>query len=213
MPKIRVALVDDHTIVREGLRALLHELERFEVVAEAGTGVAAMDLVDREDIEVFLMDIAMPDLNGLNVTRRLLERRPDARVMILSMYATPNYVQRAMEYGAKGYLLKNMAPEELERAICKVAAGGTYVSPSIAFLPGSDSPVPDAGLLSQLTARQQEILIALVDGMSTREIAHALSISAKTVETHRSQLMQKLGIYDVPGLVKFAIRNKLVTVE
>lgn len=215
MPKTRLALIDDHQIVRDGLKALLQKLEHCEVIAEGGSGEDALELATNPDIQVFLMDIAMPGISGLDAAARISEMRPDARIIMLSMHATADYVQRALQVGASGYMLKNMAPSELESAIVKVAAGGQYLSPAIAETlneSGSEANADDAGINS-LTARQREILRLLAEGMSTRDIAALLAISAKTVETHRSQLMQKLDIFDVPGLVKYAIRHGLVSVD
>ncbi|MBT8084864.1 MAG: response regulator transcription factor [Woeseia sp.] len=214
MPKTRLALIDDHRIVRDGLKALLSKLEHCEVIAEGGCGEDAVALADHPDIEIFLMDIALPGINGIEAAARICEVRPDARIIMLSMHANGEYVRRAMSNGAAGYILKNMAPSELEQAIAKVAAGGQYLSPAIADAivatgaDGNHAPVLDA-----LSRRQLEILGLLADGHSTREIAVNLSISAKTVETHRSQLMQRLEIYDVPGLVRFAVRHGLVSVD
>ncbi len=215
MPKIRLALIDDHQIVRDGLKALLQGLEHCEVVAEGGSGEEAIELSRDTEIELFLMDIAMPGMGGLNAAARISEARPDLRIIMLSMHATGEYVRRALSCGASGYMLKNMAPSELEMAIRKVAAGGQYLSPAISDV--FDEATPHASNESDgvqsLTARQREILQLLADGKGTRDIAELLSISAKTVETHRSQLMQKLDIFDVPGLVKYAIRNGLASVD
>ncbi len=215
MPKTRLALIDDHQIVRDGLKAILQKLDNCEVVAEGGSGEDALELARNADIQVFLMDIAMPGMSGIEAAARIRELRPDARIIMLSMHATGEYVRRALNSGASGYMLKNMAPSELARAIDRVAAGGRYLSPDIAnALEEATQAIEDeSGGLSALTARQQEILRLLAEGMSTKDIAGLLSISAKTVETHRSQLMQKLEIYDVPGLVKYAIRHGLVRLE
>ncbi len=215
MPKTRLALIDDHQIVRDGLKAILQKLDNCEVVAEGGSGEDALEIARNADIEVFLMDIAMPGMSGIEAAARICELRPDARIIMLSMHATGEYVRRALNSGASGYMLKNMAPSELARAIDRVAAGGRYLSPDIAnALEEATQAIEDeSGGLSALTARQQEILRLLAEGMSTKDIAGLLSISAKTVETHRSQLMQKLEIYDVPGLVKYAIRHGLVRLD
>jgi len=215
MPKTRLALVDDHQIVRDGLKALLDRVDNCEVVAEAGSGDEAVGLARDAAIDIYLMDIAMPGMSGLEAAARIRELQPDARIIMLSMHATGEYVRRAMATGASGYMLKNMAPDELASAIAKVAAGGRYLSPAIAdALEESAASDADAtGGLAALSARQREILKLLAEGMSTRDIASLLTISAKTVETHRSQLMQKLEIYDVPGLVRYAIRHGLVGMD
>lgn len=214
MPKVRLALIDDHQIVRDGLKALLSKLEHCEVIAEGGCGEDAVELAKNPAIEIFLMDIAMPGMSGIDAAALICEVRPDARIIMLSMHATGEYVRRAMDSGASGYMLKNMAPSELEKAINKVANGGRYLSPAIAdSLTEVQSGDSISSELDSLSSRQREILRLLAEGMSTRDIADRLSISAKTVESHRSQLMQKLDIYDVPGLVKFAVRHGLVSVE
>lgn len=215
MPKTRLALIDDHQIVRDGLKALLGNIADCEVVAEGGSGEDALELAAGDSIDVFLMDIAMPGMSGLDAAQQITASRPDARIIILSMHATAEYVRRALDCGAAGYMLKNMAPNELEQAIRKVVGGGQYLSPAIADVLNEASPAGDATTegMACLTSRQKEILRLLAEGMSTRDIASLLSISAKTVETHRSQLMQKLEIYDVPGLVKYAIRHGLVSID
>jgi DNA-binding NarL/FixJ family response regulator len=215
MPKIRVALVDDHQLVRDGIKALLRQAGDIEVVAEASDGREAIGLAENTGIDVLIMDIAMAGLNGLDATKRIVEKNAKAKVIVLSMYDSEEYVVRAMHCGARGYLVKDAVPKELETAIRKVAGGGGYLSPAIGdamrlqmlkHSPGSDS-------VDLLTSRQREILQAIAEGKSTRDIAEILSISPKTVETHRSQLMQKLAIYDVPGLVRYAIRNGLISVD
>ncbi|MGB5579177.1 MAG: response regulator transcription factor [Woeseia sp.] len=214
MPKVRLALIDDHQIVRDGLKALLSKLEHCEVIAEGGCGEDAVELARNPAIEIFLMDIAMPGMSGIDAARRICEVRPDARIIMLSMHASGEYVRRAMDSGASGYMLKNMAPSELDKAINKVANGGRYLSPAIAgSLTEAQSGDSSSSELDSLSGRQREILRLLAEGTSTRDIAEMLSISAKTVESHRSQLMQKLDIYDVPGLVRFAVRHGLVSVE
>jgi DNA-binding NarL/FixJ family response regulator len=215
MSKIRVALIDDHQLVRDGIKALLRATSDIEVVAEAGDGREAIALVEKTDIDVLVMDIAMSGLNGLDATKKIVDRNPDARVVILSMYDSEDYVVRSMHSGARGYLIKNMAPKELELAIRKVAAGGVYLSPAIGDTMRLQllKQSPAATGIDILTSRQREILQLIAEGRSTRDIADTLSISPKTVETHRSQLMQKLDIHDVPGLVRYAIRHGLIGVD
>ncbi|MDH5215492.1 MAG: response regulator transcription factor [Gammaproteobacteria bacterium] len=214
MPKIRVALVDDHQLVRDGIKALLRSTGDIDVVAEAGDGREAIALADKAEIDVLIMDIAMAGLNGLDATKRIVDKNPKARIIILSMYDSEEYVVRSMHSGARGYLVKNMAPKELELAIRKVASGGVYLSPAIGDAMRSQllKQAPASGSIDALTPRQREILQAVAEGLSTRAIADLLSISPKTVETHRSQLMQKLDIHDVPGLVRYAIRHGLISV-
>lgn len=209
---IRLALIDDHKIVRDGLKALLVDINGMQVVAEGSNGNDAIAMAEDPGIDVFLMDIAMPVVDGLDATRRIVEIKPDARIIVLSMHATADYISSAISRGARGYMVKNMAADELERAIRKVYGGGEYISPALKA-PGALQDAASTGDAEQLTARQREILLALVDGLTTAQIAARLRISTKTVEAHRSQLMQRLGIHDVPGLVRFAIRHRLVSAE
>lgn len=215
MSSIRIALVDDHQIVRDGLSALLGPIKDIDVVAQAASGREAVVLARNKSVDVIIMDIAMSDLNGLEATKRIVAANPAAKIIMLSMHSSEEYVVRSLQYGASGYLLKNAAPEELEAAIRKVASGGTYLSPLIGdtmrthILSKSDvSQFQDV-----LTSRQLEILQAIAEGTRTRDIAEKLCISPKTVETHRSQIMQKLNIDNVPGLVRYAIRHGIITVD
>jgi DNA-binding NarL/FixJ family response regulator len=212
---IRIALVDDHQIVRNGLSALLAPLKDMQVVAQASSGREAVTLARRDSVDVFVMDIAMSDLNGLEATKRIVADNPAAKIIMLSMHAGEEYVVRSLQNGARGYLVKNAAPEELEAAIRKVANGGVYLSPSIGDTMRTHILSKSATSQSQdaLTSRQREILQAIAEGTSTRNIAEKLCISPKTVETHRSQIMQKLQIDNVPGLVRYAIRHGIITVD
>jgi DNA-binding NarL/FixJ family response regulator len=209
----RVLLADDHALVRVGIRSLLSTIAGFDVVAEAGTGHEALELADRLRPHVVLMDIAMPGINGLDATARLVERHPEIRVIILSMHASEEYALQALRAGAAGYLLKDTDLPELERAIVAVARGETYLSPAISKHVIADykrrvaeEPEP----IDRLTPRQREVLRLIAEGLSTKEIAFKLGLSVKTVETHRAQLMERLEIRDVAGLVRFAIRSGLV---
>ena len=214
MAAIRVLLADDHTLVRAGMRSLLEKLEGIEVVAEASDGHEALRLVEKHRPDVVVTDIAMPGLNGMELTARVARERPEARVIILSMHATEPYVLQALRSGAAAYLLKDAAPVELELAIKAVMRGETYLSPPVSRhviddyrrrVGGESSP------LEQLTPRQREILQLIAEGHSTRSIAEKLHVSVKTVETHRQQLMERLAIHDVAGLVRFAIRVGLTS--
>ena len=209
----RVLLADDHALVRVGIRALLSTIAGFDVVGEAGTGHEALELADKLRPHVVLMDIAMPGINGLDATARLVERHPEVRVIILSMHASEEYALQALRAGAAGYLLKDADLLELERAIVAVARGETYLSPAISKHVIADykrrvaeQPEP----IDRLTPRQREVLRLIAEGLSTKEIAFKLGLSVKTVETHRAQLMERLEIRDVAGLVRFAIRSGLV---
>jgi DNA-binding NarL/FixJ family response regulator len=212
----RVLLVDDHTLVRAGIRSLLEKMPEVEVVAEAGDGRTALGLIQTYSPNLVLMDIAMSELNGLQATERIAREFPAVRVIILSMHANEEYVLQALRSGAAGYLLKDAATVELELAITAVMRGETYLSPAIsknvieqylARLKGEQTPAQN------LTPRQREILQLIAEGKSTKEIAFVLGISIKTVEAHRSQLMDRLGIHDVAGLVRHAIRIGMISAE
>jgi DNA-binding NarL/FixJ family response regulator len=214
MKQIKVLLAEDHTLVRAGIRALVQKLEEVEVIAEAGDGREAIRLIETHHPDVVLMDIAMSGLNGLEATARITKEFPNVRVIILSMHANEEYVLQALRAGAVGYLLKDAGTAELELAIRSVAREETYLSPAISKHVVSDYVRRMGGepsSLERLTRRQREILQLIAEGHSTQEIAQMLSISVKTVETHRSQLMERLDIHDVASLVRYAIRVGLVT--
>lgn len=214
MKPIRVLLAEDHTLVRAGIRALLQNLDDVQVVAEAGDGREALRLIQIHQPDVVLMDIAMAGLNGLEATARISREFPRVRVVILSMYVSEEYVLQALRAGAVGYLLKDAGTAELELAIRAVARDETYLSPVVSKHVVADYVRRVGGepsSLERLTRRQREILQLIAEGRSTQEIAQLLNISVKTVETHRSQLMERLGIHDVAGLVRYAIRVGLVT--
>jgi len=211
---IRVMLADDHTLVRAGIRALLESIPEVEVVAEADDGREALDLINKHRPDVALLDIGMPGLNGLELAKRVATESPKTRIIILSMHADANYVNQALRAGVRGYLLKGAAVAELPLALRAVTGGETYLTPKVSrfvvdgFLSGEE-----AGPLEGLTRRQCEILQLIAEGHSTKEIAGVLELGVKTVETHRSRLMDRLDIHDVAGLVRFAIRAGLVTPE
>jgi DNA-binding NarL/FixJ family response regulator len=213
---ISILLADDHTLVRAGIRALVERLPDMKVVAEAKDGREALRLVGESHPDLVLMDIAMPGLNGLDATARISREFPDVRVIILSMYSNEEYVREAISAGAAGYLAKRGAAAELETAIKTVARGGKYFSPLVSTrlrLDRTGQPNADRALIERLTPRQREILQLIAERHSTKETAQILNISAKTVETHRAQLMERLEIHDVPGLVRFAIRTGLASLE
>lgn len=210
----RVLLVDDHAIVRASLRALLTGMPDVSIVAESGDGREAIELVRSHRPDVVLMDISLPGLNGLEATARLTKELPDALVLILSMHASEQYVVKALRAGAAGYLLKDAAPQELAVALETLKRGETYVSPAISRTVlddrrGTAREYHDP--LERLTPRQREVVQLIAEGKSTKDISYLLKVSVKTVETHRSQLMDRLEIHDVPGLVRFAISSGLVT--
>jgi DNA-binding NarL/FixJ family response regulator len=216
MNRVRILLADDHTLMRAGIRSLLEKIPGVEVVGEAADGREALGLVKTRLPNVVLMDIAMSGLNGLDATARVVKEFPQVRVIILSMHANEEYVLQTLRTGASGYLLKDAATAELELAIQAVVRGDTYLSPAISKrviddylgrVNGEKTP------LDQLTPRQREILQLIAEGKSTKEIAFLLNVSIKTIETHRLQLMDRLGIYDIAGLVRHAMRIGLVPPE
>jgi DNA-binding NarL/FixJ family response regulator len=213
MSPIRVLLADDHSLVRAGVRSLLERIPRVEVVGEASTGREALALVRSKLPDLVLLDIAMSDLGGLEALPRIIKNSPSVKVVVLSAYGTEEYVSRALRSGASGYMLKYAAMAELGLAINSVAEGEIYLSPSISRTIINSYLERDGGELSpleQLTPRQREILQMIAEGKNTKEIASALEVSVKTVESHRLQLMARLDIHEVAGLVRYAIRNGLV---
>ena len=213
---IRVVLADDHVLIRAGLRALLQSLPNIEVIDEASDGHEAVDVISRDQPDMVMMDIGMPGLNGVDSTRRIVKQFPRTRVIMLSMHANEEYVGQALEAGAMGYLLKGAEPAELELVFKAVMRGETYLSPTIAkqlvqdYLSHRKEKV---NLLPDLTARQREVLQLIAEGCSTKDIANKLKLSVKTVDTHRSELMHRLDIHEVAGLVRYAIRTGLVSTE
>jgi DNA-binding NarL/FixJ family response regulator len=212
---IRVLLIDDHALVRAGIRALLGRHEGVEVVGEAAGGHEALRLIEELQPDIVLLDIAMPGLNGLEVLAESTKRFPHVRVIILTVHEAGEYALRALRAGAAGYLPKSAASTELHEAIDTVARGENYVSGEVAreTILQQAKGTADEYLLEKLTPRQHEILILMVEGNSTRDIAGTLKISVKTVESHRAQLMERLNIHEVAGLVRYAIRMGLVKVE
>jgi DNA-binding NarL/FixJ family response regulator len=212
----RVVLADDHALVRAGIRMLLENLPGIEVVGEADNGRRALELIRTSAPNLILLDISMAELGGLEALPRIVKDFPSVKVLILSAHANEEYVLRALRHGAAGYMLKDAAAEELELAINAVAQGKTYLSPSVSRTV-VDSYLQRAageeGPAEELTPRQREILQMIAEGKNTKEIAATLEISVKTVEAHRLQLMARLNIHDVAGLVRYAIRSGLVSSE
>jgi DNA-binding NarL/FixJ family response regulator len=213
MDPIRVVIADDHTLIRAGIRALFRGMAGVEVVAEAGNGVEALAIVEAHRPDILLADITMPRLNGLELAGRVTRELAPTRVIILSMHASEEYARRALQVGAAGYLLKEAEVAELEIAVKAVARGETYLSPAVSthliagYLGRTGGVLSPAG---ELTPRQREILRLVAEGLMTKAIARRLGISIKTVEGHRTQLMDRLGIHDVAGLVRYAIRIGLL---
>jgi DNA-binding NarL/FixJ family response regulator len=209
---VHVVLVEDHALVRAGFRALLGGIPGVEVVGEAADGREALAEIAARLPDVVVMDITMPGLNGIQVIARLRVDYPQVRVIVLSMHDNEEYVRQALQAGAAGYLLKDSSPIELELAVRSVAHGGSYLSPAVSrhvvsdYLRRACTERPSDGL----TARQREILQLIAEGRTNTQIASDLTLSVKTIETHRAQLMTRLDIHDVAGLVRYAIRSGLV---
>jgi len=202
--------------VRAGIRALLERIPDNEVVAEASDGREAVELVAKRQPDIVLMDIAMPGLNGLEATRQVVKTWPQVRVIILSMHASEEYVWQALRAGARGYLLKGASLAELEVAVSSVVRGALYLSPPIsqqAIMEYAQRTGKGRTRERELTPRQQEILILIAQGKSTKKVALELNISVKTAESHRAQVMERLDIHDVAGLVRYAIKMGLVKIE
>jgi DNA-binding NarL/FixJ family response regulator len=213
MSKIRIILADDHNLTRAGLRLLLEKIEGVEILGEAENGRDALALARQHTPQIVLMDISMPEMNGIEALTRIGKEVPNARVIMLSTHTDEAHVLDALRAGAVGYLLKSAATQDLHAAVDTVAKGGTYLSPQIAsmVIARSTGRTPSApGRLDHLTGRQREILQLIAEGKSTKEMAFLLNVSVKTVETHRSQLMDRLKIHDIAGLVRYALKAGLV---
>ncbi len=214
---MRVLLADNHTLVRAGIRSLLEGVSGVEVVGEASNGQEALTLIKERNPDIVFMDIAMERMNGLEATRRAVKTFPRVRVVILSIHSNEEYVSQALRAGASGYMLKDAAPSELELAINAVGNGATYLSPTISRQVVDDYlrrvSQKETTPLEMLTPRQREVLQLVAEGSSTKEIARKLDLGIKTVETHRAQLMERLDIHEIAGLVRYAIRHGLVSSE
>ncbi|HEY2251032.1 MAG TPA: response regulator transcription factor [Planctomycetaceae bacterium] len=209
-------LTDDHNLFRAGIRCLLEKIEGLEVVGEAGTGREALRKIHAQPPDVVLMDIMMPELNGLDATARIVAKYPNVRVIILSTNGAEEYVLQAIRAGAAGYLLKTVSPIELELAIKAVGRGETYLSSAVAthvVEAYATRGSAQKGSLERLSPRQREVLQLIAEGNTNKEMARKLNLSVKTVEKHRTQLMATVDIHDVPGLVRYAIRVGLITPE
>lgn len=216
MSRIRVLLADDHTLVRAGIRALAEGIEGIEVVGEADNGRDAVAFAKANEPDLVIMDISMKELNGIDAAAQIVADNPRVRVLILSMHTTDDFVRRALRSGARGYLVKDSAPLELRMAVEAVMRNEVYLSSRVskAVVSGMvDGRGAGASEVDALTPRQREILQLIAEGKSTKEIAFVLGVSVKTVETHRAGLMERLGIRDVAGLVVFAVRNNLISVD
>ncbi len=204
MSRIRVLLADDHPLVTEGVRAVLETFDQIEVIAAVATGRDAVDTIERLAPDVTLMDLNMPGMNGLTATELVLERDPEARIVILSMHDNPEYISTALRHGAKGYLLKDVATEEIVTAIEKVHAGETYLCT------GTEGAMSPEGEREVLTSREQMVLLRLARGLSNKEVARDLDISVRTVETHRKNIKRKLNIDTTAGLTRYVLESGLL---
>jgi DNA-binding NarL/FixJ family response regulator len=213
MGTIRVVLADDHPVVRRGVRALLQEAPDIEVVAEAADGHQALASVEAKRPDVLVTDIAMPGLTGLELAKRVARDFPQTRVLILSMHKEKEYATRALAAGADGYLLKDAGDAECEAAVRAVARGESYLSPSVFGHVVTEYvrlAKAEAATADPLTPRQRDVLLLIAQGLPTKAIGRRLGISGKTVEAHRSQLMERLAIRDIASLVRYAIRTGLI---
>ena len=211
---IRILIADDHGIVAEGLKHLIEAQPDMEVVALVGDGREAVQQAREVQPDVVLMDLSMPELNGADATRAILDRDAKCRVIVLSMYAQREYVRRALKAGAAGYVVKRSAAKEVVEAIRAVHAGQRYLSPRVADVVLEDyTDDKQDDRLSRLSAREREVLQLLAEGRTGAQIAERLSLSQKTVETYRARLVEKLGIRDLAGLVRFAIQRGLVSLD
>jgi len=212
---VKVLLADDHVIVRQGLRALL-EATGYEVVGEASDGNEAVDIVEREEPAIVILDLSMPGLNGIEALRRIKERSRKTKVLVLSMHATSEYVRAALRAGANGYIVKGSGISDLNEALESVLSGERYLSPQVeraALLDLIEGPKNAVELdpVARLTPREREVLQLIAEGHSNRSIAEQLGLSIKTVDGHRTRIMNKLDLHDVAALTRFAMRHGFVS--
>jgi DNA-binding NarL/FixJ family response regulator len=210
---IRILIADDHEVVAEGLKQLIEAQSDMQVVAIVGDGREAVRQVGELDPDVVIMDLSMPELNGADATRVILEQGAGRKVIVLSMYADHEYVRRALKAGALGYVVKRSAAKDVVEAIRSVHAGERYISPMVADAVSADVPAGKEDRLARLSTREREVLQLLAEGRTGTEIAERLSLSPKTVETYRARLVEKLGIRDVAGLVRFAIQRGIISLD
>ena len=214
MKPIRALIADDHALVRAGIRALVEKIDDVSVIAEAGEGLEALNLIKELKPDLVLLDVTMPGLSGLDVLVETRKHLPDVRVIILTVHEEAEYAMQALRAGAAGFLPKSAAANELQLAIETVTRGETYVSGEVSrktLLEYSRGRIEHR--LARLTPRQREILTLIAEGLNTKDIGRRLNISGKTVESHRAQLMERLNIHDVASLVRFAIKVGLIKVE
>ncbi|MGD0659158.1 MAG: response regulator transcription factor [Syntrophorhabdales bacterium] len=222
MELIRVLLIDDHELVRSGIKALLEKSEDIRVVGEAGEGHEALECIKETNPDVVLLDISLPGLNGLEVAAKARKDSPRLRIVFLSMHSNEEYVLQALKIGASGYVLKQSSTRELELAVRSAKKGETFLSPAIsntvvsdymARLRGGNVRKPGVNPYEVLTSRQREILQLIAEGFSSKEIAQKLGLSINTIEVHRANLMDRLNIHDIAGLVRYAIQTGIIEVK
>jgi two-component system, NarL family, response regulator NreC len=213
--QIRILLADDHTIIRSGLRLLLEQQPDFKVVAEASDGREAVELVSKHHPEIAVLDIGMPQLNGIEATQQITSKEPQTHVVILSMHTDESYVLRALKAGASAYILKNSAEADLIRAVRSVAEGKSFFSPAISKMlledyvrQLRDKHVEDSYDL--LTSREKEVLQLIAEGRTNKEVANLLNLSVYTVDAHRGNILQKLNLHGVPELILYAVRKGII---
>lgn len=212
--KIRILLADDHAIIREGLRMLLDSQADMQVVGMAVHGQEAIRLIDELNPDVAIMDISMPELNGVEALERITKRHPKLRVIVLSIHASRPYITRALQAGARGYLSKETAGLDVAEAVRAVQRGEQYLTPDIRdILNASNNKTYAGNPLDKLSRREREVLQLVAEGKTSQEIAERLSVSAKTVDSYRSRLMGKIGVEDIAGLVKFAIQHGVISLD
>ena len=214
---IRVIIADDHKIMRDGLRSLIEKQQNMEIIGEAADGKTTVSLALKLSPDVIVMDVSMPDMNGIEATRKIIEKSPGVKILALSMYSDKKFVAEMLSAGASGYLLKDCAARELMHAIQAVVKNRTYLSPAIAEIMIKEYrqivSKENLSAFSLLTSREREVLQHIAEGKTMKEIAFALQISVKTAETYRQHIMDKLDIHTIAGLTKYAIREGLTSIE
>lgn len=211
---IKVVITDDHQIFIDGLKALLSIMEGVELVGEANNGLELLEVLKKQEVDIILMDVNMPEMDGIEATKEVLQQYPDMKVLMLTMFGTQDYIQKLLKAGAQGYLLKNTGRDELENAIRTLVGGGTYYSKEVTDrimegLQKKKKQDQDYRLV-ELTEREKEVLVLIAEEMTTQEIADKLFISHHTVETHRKNLISKLNVRNVSGLVKYAVQQGML---
>lgn len=218
MSKVRLLIADDHEMMREGLKSLLGKEPSIEVVGEAENGEQTVEMARKSGVHIVIMDVSMPDLNGIEATRKIVADNPNTKVVALSGYANKEFVREMLSAGASAYVLKKRAYEELTRAVAEVMKGKKYLSPDIARGVVDDyvelsSSLSENPAFVVLTAREREVLQQLAEGNTTKEMADSMSVSVKTIETHRRNIMEKLNLHSVAELTKYAIREGITSLD